>query len=62
LNPEKYGGKDYLLTGPAAISDDELLNIFGNALGKEVAYINHTGEEFRQVSRKEGSESFLGTI
>jgi uncharacterized protein YbjT (DUF2867 family) len=49
LTKEGLEGKSYILTGPQAISFDEIASIFSDKLGKEVKYINVPGEASRQA-------------
>ena len=49
LTKEGLEGKSYILTGPQAISFDDIASIFSEKLGKEVKYINVPGEASRQA-------------
>jgi len=48
-NPEKHElGKNYVITGPEAITDAEVVAAIGEVLGKSVSYNNLTPEAFTE--------------
>lgn len=49
ITTEGHEGKSYILTGPQAISFNEIAAIFSKKLGKEVKYMNVPGEASRQA-------------
>ncbi|MBV6639892.1 MAG: NmrA family NAD(P)-binding protein [Cyclobacteriaceae bacterium] len=56
-DPSKHVNKSYVITGPKAISNQELLNEIGSAIGKEVNYVpvsdGDTASTFRQYHMPE---------
>lgn len=48
LTGEGHEGKDYILTGPEAISFHDIANTFSKVLGKDVKYVNVPGEAATQ--------------
>ena len=44
LTGSGHEGKSYILTGPAAISFDEVARTFSNVLGKDIKYVSVPGE------------------
>ena len=44
ITGEGHEGKSYILTGPEAISFNDIANIFSKILDKEVNYVNVPGE------------------
>ncbi len=49
ITTEGHTGKSYILTGPEAISFNDIANVFSEKLGKEVKYINVPGEASKQA-------------
>jgi uncharacterized protein YbjT (DUF2867 family) len=49
ITTEGHEGKSYILTGPRAISFNEIAEVFSEKLGKEVKYINVPGEASKQA-------------
>lgn len=47
LTPEAHAGRTYTLTGPTALSFDEIASIIGETTGREVTYRDETLEEAR---------------
>lgn len=47
LTPEAHVGRTYTLTGPTALSFDEIASIIGETTGREVTYRDETLEEAR---------------
>ena len=48
LTEEGHAGKTYVITGPEALSYHQIADKLSEAIGKRVAYVNVTPEEFRQ--------------
>lgn len=48
LTGEGHEGKDYILTGPEAISFHDIASTFSKVLGKDVKYVNVPGEAATQ--------------
>jgi len=48
LTGEGHGGKAYTLTGPEALSRNEVAALFSSALGREVKYVAVSDEQLRQ--------------
>lgn len=46
-DPSAHAGRTYTLTGPAALSFNEIASIVGGASGREVTYVDETLEEAR---------------
>ncbi|MEV0650684.1 NAD(P)H-binding protein [Phytomonospora sp. NPDC050363] len=54
LLDEGHAGKAYTLTGPAPISTRDQVAAIGAALGEEVAYVEVSREEARQILKAQG--------
>ncbi|GIG66768.1 SDR family oxidoreductase [Phytomonospora endophytica] len=54
LLEDGHDGKIYTLTGPAAITTREQVAAIGAALGEEVAYVEVSREEAREILRAQG--------
>jgi uncharacterized protein YbjT (DUF2867 family) len=48
LVDDAYAGGDYVLTGPEAITHAEQVRAIGEALGRDLQYVELTPDEFRQ--------------
>jgi uncharacterized protein YbjT (DUF2867 family) len=54
VDPERYAGRGYTLTGPAALTYDEAAEIFTRVLGRRVTYSNPSAGEFRREMLRRG--------
>ena len=51
-NPSAHLSESYVITGPAAITDQELLDEIGNVLNKSIKYVSVTDEDMTATFRK----------
>jgi uncharacterized protein YbjT (DUF2867 family) len=49
LTEDRHKGKTYTLTGPRALTNQELAQILSDDLGREIRYVDLTAEQFKQA-------------
>jgi uncharacterized protein YbjT (DUF2867 family) len=59
ITGEDHEGKSYILTGPEAISFNDVANAFSKVLGKEVKYVNVPGEASLQAMTGMGMPEWI---
>jgi len=53
-NPDKYKARLIEITGPAAVSDAQIIQEISKAIGKEVNYVNHSLADFEKLLQSSG--------
>lgn len=63
LTGEGHAGQAYAVTGPEALSRDEVARAISEATGKEVKYVPITDEQLQQAMRQAGApEAYIGLM
>jgi uncharacterized protein YbjT (DUF2867 family) len=57
--PEKYAGKVLKVTGPTAMSQSEIADVFTAALGRKIEYVDLPAEAWRSAAKNFGFPNFL---
>jgi uncharacterized protein YbjT (DUF2867 family) len=55
----KYNNKTYLITGPEALSYHQMAELFSNATGKKISYVNISDEEARAAMKEMDMDHWL---
>jgi uncharacterized protein YbjT (DUF2867 family) len=59
LAPDAHLSRSYVLTGPEAISDDELAGLVSKVAGREVKYMDLTSEQLAGGMRQQGAPDWM---
>ena len=59
LVDDGHSGRTYVVTGPSAISYDDVAASLADALGRDVAYLDVTPEEARRAMLDQGLPPFV---
>jgi uncharacterized protein YbjT (DUF2867 family) len=59
LTESGHEGKKYVITGPEALSFEEVAEKISQAIGKQVTYVNVSPEDFKQAMVQAGQPSWL---
>lgn len=59
LEPEAHAGQTYVLTGGEALRDEELAEILGEVLGREVRYVDLEETRFAEGLRAQGTPEWM---
>jgi len=62
LTEDTHSGKIYTITGPEALTFDEIAAKISSAIGKPVKYVNASPEEFKQSVLSWGSSEWLADL
>lgn len=58
-SPGTHVGKDYNLTGPAAVTEAEAAQVIGKVIGKDVKYVSLAPEQYAGALRGHGLPDFM---
>lgn len=59
LEPSSHAGKTYTVTGPQAVSDDELAAALSKTAGRPIAYVDLSGEQLLQGQLDAGTPRWM---
>jgi uncharacterized protein YbjT (DUF2867 family) len=51
-NPEEHRGREYIVTGPRAVTDGEIASILSSATGREIKYLPMSENQYAESLRK----------
>ncbi|KAA3436517.1 SDR family oxidoreductase [Rufibacter hautae] len=59
LNPDEHNGKAYTLTGPQALSGNEVAEIFSRVLGRTIQYVDLPEDAARAAMQQQGMPDWM---
>jgi uncharacterized protein YbjT (DUF2867 family) len=59
VRPEPHRNKEYTVTGPSALSYDEVAGILSAAAGRTIRYVRLSEDQFREGLRKMGAPDWM---
>lgn len=59
LDPDQHVSRTYVLTGPEALSDEEVAALISKVAGREVKYVNLTADALAAGARQSGAPDWM---